>query len=78
MMELLQTLRSELLAIDFRNPKILLSIATIIFNPIYWNVIGRLEYHTRLFTKLSGGNAKLPCQIFAFTVFTLGLFRDYL
>jgi methylene-fatty-acyl-phospholipid synthase len=77
-MEILQTLRSELLAIDFRNPKILLSIITIIFNPIFWNVIGRLEYHTKLFTKLSGGRSKLACYIFAVIVFSLGIFRDYM
>ncbi|AMD21566.1 HFL290Wp [Eremothecium sinecaudum] len=48
----------------------------IAFNPIYWNIVGRLEYKTHFITKILGSK-KRGCYLFAFSIFTLGLVRDY-
>lgn len=53
-----------------------LAIACIAFNPIFWNVVARLEHRTHFLTKLAGG-AKRGCYLLAFTIFTLGIFRDH-
>jgi len=37
-----------------------------------------LEYHNKYITKLFGGNARIGCYALAITIFSLGIFRDYL
>ncbi|KAG2392254.1 hypothetical protein C9374_012506 [Naegleria lovaniensis] len=49
-----------------------------ILAPIIWNVLARIEYHTRLLTKLACGNAQLGCYMLAVYIFSFSLFRDYL
>lgn len=56
------------------NPVVLGSIA---FNPIFWNIVARAEYNTHFLTKIAGG-AKTGCYLLAITIFSLGIFRDYL
>jgi len=36
------------------------------------------EYRNKILTKLAGGNAYLGCYILAVTIFSLGIFRDFL
>lgn len=36
------------------------------------------EYHNKVLTKLFGGNSRLACYGLAVTIFSLGIFRDYL
>ncbi|EAT85434.1 hypothetical protein SNOG_06783 [Parastagonospora nodorum SN15] len=36
------------------------------------------EYHNKVITKLFGGNPRLGCYALAVTIFSLGIFRDYL
>lgn len=48
----------------------------IAFNPIFWNIVARLEYNTHILTKLAG-SAKRGCYLLAFTIFSLGIARDY-
>jgi phosphatidylethanolamine N-methyltransferase len=36
------------------------------------------EYHNKVITKLFGGNGRLGCYGLAVTIFSLGIFRDYL
>ena len=48
-----------------------------VFNPLYWNLVGRLEYKRRLLTKVFGSK-ELACYVFALSIFLLGLLRDYL
>lgn len=48
------------------------------FNPTFWNIVARLEYSKKVLTKLAGGNRYLGCYILAATIFSLGIFRDYL
>ncbi|KAK6459672.1 second and third steps of methylation pathway for phosphatidylcholine biosynthesis [Scheffersomyces xylosifermentans] len=52
------------------------AIATIAFNPIFWNIVARLEYNTHFLTKIAGG-AKRGCYLLAFTIFSLGIYRDH-
>ncbi|KAI0462392.1 hypothetical protein LJB42_003884 [Komagataella kurtzmanii] len=55
-----------------------IAIASIVFNPTFWNIAARTEYNTRLLTKLAFNKPKFGCYLLAFTIFSLGLFRDYL
>ena len=54
------------------------SAASIIFNPTFWNIAARTEYHHKTLTKLAGGNALYGCYALALTIFGLGIFRDAL
>lgn len=64
--------------IDFTHPDFLISLASISFNPIFWNIVARREYHSKILTKLAGGNAYYGCYGLAVTIFSLGIFRDIL
>lgn len=55
-----------------------LCVASIAFNPIFWNIAARTEYNTRLLTKLALGKPYLGCYILAITIFSLGILRDHL
>ena len=57
--------------LDFRY-----AIALIAFNPIFCNVVARAEYKTHFLTKLTGSAYK-GCYLLAFTIFSLGIFRDH-
>jgi methylene-fatty-acyl-phospholipid synthase len=52
------------------------AIACISFNPIFWNIVARLEYNTHFLTKLAG-SAKTGCYVLAATIFSLGIYRDH-
>ncbi|KAK5717908.1 Phosphatidyl-N-methylethanolamine N-methyltransferase [Elasticomyces elasticus] len=62
--------------VDFSQPTLYLSAALIIFNPTFWNIAARQEYHHKSITKLAGGNALYGCYGLAVTIFILGLIRD--
>ncbi|EGW31767.1 second and third steps of methylation pathway for phosphatidylcholine biosynthesis [Spathaspora passalidarum NRRL Y-27907] len=61
--------------IDF-NDKLYFAVACIAFNPIFWNIVARLEYNTHFLTKISGG-ARNGCYLLAATIFGLGIYRDH-
>lgn len=52
------------------------AIASIAFNPIFWNIVARLEHKTQFLTKIAGG-AYRGCYLLAFTIFSLGIYRDH-
>lgn len=52
------------------------ALACIAFNPIFWNIAARLEYKSHIITKLTGG-ARNGCYLLAFTIFSLGIYRDH-
>ncbi|CAH6723538.1 phosphatidyl-N-methylethanolamine N-methyltransferase [[Candida] jaroonii] len=56
--------------------KLLFSLGCIAFNPIFWNIVARLEYNTHFLTKICGG-AYNGCYLLALTIFSLGIYRDY-
>ncbi|KAG7878076.1 hypothetical protein KL925_004661 [Ogataea polymorpha] len=64
--------------IDFNSKKIQTSIFFVVFNPLYWNFGARLEYNTKLLSKLAFGSKLLAVYAFSLTVFTLGLIRDHI
>jgi methylene-fatty-acyl-phospholipid synthase len=64
-------------AIDIREPSLWISVGTILFNPIYWNVVARNEYRHRTLTSVIGSKY-VACGMFSVTVFVLGLIRDSL
>ncbi|KAK9760614.1 Phosphatidyl-N-methylethanolamine N-methyltransferase [Basidiobolus ranarum] len=64
--------------IDFEKPSLWYALASIFFNPLFWNIIARQEYHNKILTKLAGGNPRRGCYGLAVTIFSLGIFRDYL
>lgn len=73
-MDALKQIVSE---IDVTKPSFRIAIISICFNPIFWNIVARLEYKTHFLTKLAGG-AKRGCYLLAITIFSLGILRDYL
>ncbi|KAJ1964054.1 Phosphatidyl-N-methylethanolamine N-methyltransferase [Dipsacomyces acuminosporus] len=54
------------------------SLASIAFNPTFWNIAARQEYHTHWITKLFGGDKYKGCYAIAVTIFSLGIVRDLL
>jgi len=64
--------------IDFDQTSLAVAAAAIAFNPIFWNTVARQEYHNKVLTKLAGGNSLRACYGLAVTIFSLGIFRDFL
>ncbi|KAH8918143.1 phospholipid methyltransferase [Atractiella rhizophila] len=63
--------------VDPTKPSFQLCIASCIFNPLFWNIIARQEFHKKILTKLFGG-PYTGCYALAVTIFSLGILRDYL
>ncbi|KAL8736217.1 MAG: hypothetical protein Q9166_000372 [cf. Caloplaca sp. 2 TL-2023] len=64
--------------IDFSQRSLYISALSIAFNPTFWNIFARREYHHKTLTRLFNGNSQLACYTLALTIFSLGLFRDAL
>ncbi|KAJ2896239.1 uncharacterized protein MKZ38_005733 [Zalerion maritima] len=64
--------------VDFDQKSLFLSAASIAFNPTFWNIVARREYHTRFLTRIFGGRSQTACYFLAGTIFSLGLVRDAL
>lgn len=58
------------------SPQLKFALASIAFNPIFWNIVARLEHKTQILTKISGG-AYRGCYLLALTIFSLGIYRDH-
>jgi methylene-fatty-acyl-phospholipid synthase len=63
--------------INFKEPTLWYSLAFILFNPTFWNVVGRAEYHTRMIRKAFCGNKYFAIYFFAVVIFSLGIARDW-
>ncbi|KAG0227267.1 Phosphatidyl-N-methylethanolamine N-methyltransferase [Actinomortierella wolfii] len=68
--------QTERLSVDWSNKWMWISIASIIFNPTFWNIVARREYKAKFITRLFGGNSLYGCYALAATIFILGLIRD--
>jgi phosphatidylethanolamine N-methyltransferase len=67
---------NELLSyIDF-DLHFFLSAFMIIICPVTWNLVARLEFHTKYFSKLTGDN-RLAADIFAHILIEMGIFRNF-
>ncbi|KAL8719711.1 MAG: hypothetical protein Q9225_003311 [Loekoesia sp. 1 TL-2023] len=73
-----QILSSNQGLIDFSQRSLYISALAIAFNPTFWNTVARREYHHKTLTRLFNGNSQRACYALALTIFSLGLFRDYL
>jgi len=62
--------------IDFSQPTLWAATASIVFNPTFWNIAARQEYHNKAITKLFNGNSLYGCYALAVTIFSLGIIRD--
>lgn len=62
-------------SVDFNVKSLQYSVMFVIFNPVFWNIVARLEYHTHFLTK-TAGSAKRGCYLLAITIFSLGVGRD--
>ena len=63
--------------IDTSPTSLYIAAAAIAFNPVFWNVVARQEYHTHFLTKIFG-SPYYGCYALAVVIFGLGIFRDHL
>lgn len=64
--------------VDLSQPSLWIAVGSILFNPTYWNIVARNEYHNRTITRLLGGRRYLGCYLLAVSIFSLGILRDHL
>lgn len=62
--------------IDYSQPSFYLSLLSIAFNPIFWNIVAQNEYKNKSITRIFGGNTRYGCYALAITIFGLGMIRD--
>lgn len=63
--------------INFKNPLLWISAVHIMFNVLYWNVTSRIQFKTKLFSRLFGDKKK-AVYIHTVLIFSFGLSRDFL
>ncbi|KAI4204069.1 MAG: hypothetical protein LQ350_001462 [Teloschistes chrysophthalmus] len=71
-------LSSSPAVVDFSQRSLYISALSIAFNPTFWNIVARREYHHKTLTHLFNNRSQLACYALALTIFSLGLFRDAL
>ncbi|KAI0694940.1 phospholipid methyltransferase [Cerioporus squamosus] len=64
--------------VDLSKRLLLISVASIAFNPTAWNIVARNEYRNKTITRVFGGNARYGCYFLALCIFSAGMFRDAL
>jgi hypothetical protein len=62
--------------VDVTDKSFLLAAGFILFNPTFWNVVGRFEHKTRLIRKAFCGHKLAAVYFFAVVIFSLGIARD--
>ncbi|KAF9540960.1 Phosphatidyl-N-methylethanolamine N-methyltransferase [Mortierella hygrophila] len=75
-MDILQCYHNSRLLVDWSDKRIWFAVASIVFNPTFWNIVARKEYRTKFITRMFNGNGLHGCYALAATIFTLGLIRD--
>jgi len=61
--------------IDFQQISFFVSVFTILFAVVVWNILGRLEYHFRIFTRLFGSKFR-GCYVIALYIFCFSFYRN--
>ena len=69
---------SPTVGIDVVDPHFWWAAFVIVFNPLFWNVVGRLEHKNRILTRLCFGQAKVACALFGVVIILLGMCRAHL
>jgi len=64
--------------IDTSKTSLWISIFSIAFNPIAWNIIARNEYRNKTIARQFCGNAYYGCYFLAIMIFSFGMLRDSL
>ncbi|WFD29531.1 hypothetical protein MSPP1_000542 [Malassezia sp. CBS 17886] len=64
--------------IDVSQPSLWVAVASIVFNPLFWNIVAQNEYRHKTITHFLGGRRYVGCYLLAVTIFTLGIVRDHL
>lgn len=64
--------------LDFTNINVIIAAIMVIICPVTWNLVARIEFYTRYFTKRCKGNNILAADIFAHVLIEMGLFRNYM
>ncbi|XP_069838251.1 phosphatidylethanolamine N-methyltransferase [Dendropsophus ebraccatus] len=62
--------------VDLTEYNFLIATACIIFNPLFWNVVARWEYHTRALSRLFG-SPYLACYILGAVIIFLAMLRSH-
>ncbi|KAF8927895.1 phospholipid methyltransferase [Dissophora ornata] len=75
-MDILHCYNDSRLKVDWTDNRMWVCIASIIFNPTFWNIVARKEYRSKFITRIFNGNGLYGCYALAATIFTLGLIRD--
>ncbi|XP_040885353.1 phosphatidylethanolamine N-methyltransferase [Toxotes jaculatrix] len=71
------TLMEDLLKlINFNDSSFCIAVITIIFNPLFWNVVARWEHHTRTISRLFG-SPHLACYCLGFVIILLNVYRSH-
>jgi len=65
-------------AVNLQDPWVYAVFAHVLFNPLMWNIVARLEYKTKFLTKLFRGHNKAACLFNGAIIFILGLTRDWI
>ncbi|KAJ2716928.1 Phosphatidyl-N-methylethanolamine N-methyltransferase [Coemansia spiralis] len=63
--------------VDTSKASLWVVLASITFNPLFWNIAARREYRTHWLSSLCGG-PRQGCYAIAATIFALGILRDVL
>lgn len=64
--------------VNLEDPLLYATLAHVVFNPLAWNCVARLEYKTHFLTRLFRGHNKAACIFNGIIIFLLGLSRDFL
>jgi phosphatidylethanolamine N-methyltransferase len=64
--------------VDVNKTSLLVSLASITFNPTAWNIVARNEYRNKTITRLFGGSARNGTYFLAVLIFCFGILRDHL
>ncbi|XP_073504595.1 phosphatidylethanolamine N-methyltransferase [Phyllobates terribilis] len=64
------------LYMDLTDYNFLFAVACIIFNPLFWNVVARWEYHTQALSRIFG-SPYVACYILGALIICLAIFRSH-
>ncbi|KAJ7657790.1 phospholipid methyltransferase [Mycena polygramma] len=64
--------------VNLDQTSLLVSLLSIAFNPIAWNIVAQNEYRNKTITRIFGGNARYGCYFLALMIFSFGMVRDSL
>ncbi|XP_034049635.1 phosphatidylethanolamine N-methyltransferase isoform X2 [Thalassophryne amazonica] len=62
--------------INFQDSSFCIAVVTIMFNPFFWNVVGRWEHRTRRLSRLFG-SSHLACYCLAVVIILLNVYRSH-